>query len=81
MLLTGNHNYKKSSFDLMIAGIVLEEGVWIGAKSLVGPGVVCRSHAVLSAYSVTYKNLEPYLVYSGNPAAAVRQREIEDRPL
>ena len=81
MLLTGNHNYKKISFDLMIGGIVLEDGVWIGAKSLVGPGVVCRSHAVLSAYSVTHKNLEPYQVYGGNPAAALRQRKIEDQPL
>ncbi|MBE7170997.1 MAG: colanic acid biosynthesis acetyltransferase WcaF [Williamsia sp.] len=81
MLLTGNHNYKKSSFDLMIGEIVLEDGVWVGAKSLVGPGVTCRSHAVLSACSATYKNLEPYQIYSGNPAVAVRKREIDDQPL
>lgn len=81
MLLTGNHNYKKTSFDLMIGEIVLEDGVWIGARSLVGPGVTCRSHAVLSACSVTYKNLEPYQIYSGNPAAVVRKREIDDQSL
>ena len=76
MLLTGNHNYKEVSFDLMIGSIVLEDGVWIGAKSLVGPGVTCASHAVLSAYSVTYRNLEPYQIYGGNPAVPVRLREI-----
>ena len=78
MLLTGNHNYKKTSFDLMISEIVLEEGVWIGAKSLVCPGVTCQSHSVLAAYSVTTRNLAPYQIYSGNPAVPVRHREIND---
>src|SRR5690606_31591615 len=38
-LICGNHNYKKSSFDLIVSPIVLKEGSWIGAKSIVGPGV------------------------------------------
>jgi putative colanic acid biosynthesis acetyltransferase WcaF len=29
-LLTGNHHYKKTSFDLILAPITIEEGVWIG---------------------------------------------------
>ena len=37
LLLCGNHDYSKSSFDLMVNPIVLEEGVWIGAKSVVCP--------------------------------------------
>jgi putative colanic acid biosynthesis acetyltransferase WcaF len=65
MLLTGNHNYKKSSFDLMTEGITLEEGVWIGAKSVVCPGVICYSHSVLAVGSVATKNLEPYTIYQG----------------
>jgi putative colanic acid biosynthesis acetyltransferase WcaF len=76
MLLTGNHNYKKETFDLMIKPIVLEEGVWIGAKSVVGPGVSCKSHSVLSVGSVTSKDLEKYTIYIGNPAVAVRERVI-----
>jgi putative colanic acid biosynthesis acetyltransferase WcaF len=76
MLLTGNHNYQKSSFDLMIGAITLEEGVWIGAKALVGPGVTCRSHAVLSACSMASGDLESHRIYAGNPAVAVRRRTI-----
>lgn len=76
MLLTGNHNYKKESFDLMIGRITLEEGVWIGAKSVVCPGVTCRSHAVLAVGSVATQNLEAYTIYQGNPAQAVRRRVI-----
>ncbi|WNJ19271.1 WcaF family extracellular polysaccharide biosynthesis acetyltransferase [Pontibacter sp. G13] len=77
MLLTGNHNYKRSSFDLMVGEIHLEAGAWIGAQCLVGPNVRVGSHAVLSAGSVTMKDLEPYQVYAGNPAAFVRERTIE----
>ncbi|MCI4668420.1 MAG: WcaF family extracellular polysaccharide biosynthesis acetyltransferase [Bacteroidia bacterium] len=77
MLLTGNHNYKKAAFDLMIGEIILEEGVWIGAQCLVAPGVNCKSHAILSAASVTSTDLEAYTIYRGNPAEEVRKREIE----
>lgn len=76
MLLTGNHDYKKAAFDLMIGEIVLEEGVWIGAKSLVAPGVTCKSHSILSAASVTSRDLAPYTIYRGNPAEPIRSRSI-----
>lgn len=78
MLLTGNHDYKKSSFDLMVGKIKLEEGVWIGAKSVVCPGVTCHSHSVLAVGSVATKDLEAYTIYQGNPAQAIRKREILD---
>ncbi len=78
MLLTGNHNYKRSSFDLIVKEIVLEEGVWIGAKSVVCPGVTCFSHSILSVNSVTTKNLDAFGIYQGNPAVKVKTREIEE---
>jgi putative colanic acid biosynthesis acetyltransferase WcaF len=77
MIMTGNHNYKKSTFDLMVAPVTLEDGVWIGAKATVCPGVVCHSHSVLSMHSVTSKDLDAYTIYSGNPAVKVRERIIE----
>lgn len=76
MLLTGNHNYKKETFDLMVAPITLEEGVWIGAKALVAPGVTCGTHSVLSVLSAATQNLEPYSLYTGNPAQKIRERTI-----
>lgn len=77
MLLTGNHDYSRSTFDLMVKPITLEDGVWIGAQSLVCPGIHCQSHSVLAAMSVATKGLEAYTIYQGNPAVAVRQRVIE----
>jgi putative colanic acid biosynthesis acetyltransferase WcaF len=76
MLLTGNHNYKSAAFDLIVAPICLESGAWIGAKSIVCPGVCCRSHSVLSVGSVATRDLETYGIYQGNPAVKVRERTI-----
>lgn len=77
MLLTGNHNYKKSTFDLITGEIILEDGVWIGAKSVVCPGVICHSHSILTVGSIATKNLEPYKIYQGNPASYLRDRIIQ----
>ena len=77
-MLTGNHNYKKTSFDLITAGLVLEEGVWIGACSLVNPGVTALSHSVLTSGSVANKNMEAYSIYQGNPAVKIRSRVISE---
>lgn len=73
-LLTGSHDYKQESFDLILGEISLEDGVWIGAKATVCPGVTCKSHAVLSVGSVATKDLEAYGVYQGNPALMKRKR-------
>lgn len=77
MLLTGNHDYKKTSFDLIIGEINLQEGVWIGAFAVVCPGVTCFSHSILSVNSVATEDLKEYTIYQGNPAAAKRKRIIK----
>ena len=76
-VLTGSHNYKKNTFDLIVAPVTLEDGVWIGAGAIVNQGITAASHAVLTSGSVATKNLESYSVYQGNPAVKVRQRTIE----
>lgn len=75
-LLTGSHNYKKSSFDLLTRGITLEDGTWIGAGAIVNLGVTAHSHAVLTSGSVATGELEAYGVYQGNPAVKIRERII-----
>jgi putative colanic acid biosynthesis acetyltransferase WcaF len=77
MLLTGNHNFKKSTFDLITLPIILEEGCWVGAYAVVCPGITIKSHAVLAVNSVASETLNAYSVYKGNPAVFIREREIE----
>jgi putative colanic acid biosynthesis acetyltransferase WcaF len=79
LILCGNHDYKKTTFDLIVGDIVLEDGVWIGAKALVTGNVRCGSHAILTAGSVASKDLNSYSIYRGNPAEFIRERKMEDR--
>jgi putative colanic acid biosynthesis acetyltransferase WcaF len=77
LLLTGNHDYTKESFDLMVQPIILEDGVWVGAKSVVGPGTICRSQAILSIASAATGELEANGIYRGNPAVKLKERGIK----
>ena len=77
MLLCGNHNYKKTSFDLIIGQIVLENGSWIGAKALVCPGVTAHEGSILTVKSVATQDLDAMGIYQGNPARKIRTRVFE----
>ena len=76
-MMTGNHNYKKVTFDLIVKPIVLEDGVWLGAGSMVTQGVTCFSHSVLGVAAVASFDLEPYTIYAGNPCQILRKRVME----
>jgi putative colanic acid biosynthesis acetyltransferase WcaF len=76
LLLTGTHDHTRTSFDFLSRPIILEDGVWIGAKAVVAGGITCGSHSILGINSVAEKNLEPYTIYKGNPAVPVITRTI-----
>jgi len=76
LLLTGTHDHTKTSFDFQSHPIVLEDGVWIGAKAVVYGGVICRTHSILGIGSVAEKELDPYTIYKGNPAVPVLKRVV-----
>lgn len=76
-LLTGNHDYSKRSFDLMVKPITLEEAVWIGANAIVCPGIVCSKYSVLAVGSVANSNMEANGIYTGNPAVKTKDRIFE----
>ncbi|WP_442590898.1 WcaF family extracellular polysaccharide biosynthesis acetyltransferase [Pedobacter sp. AW31-3R] len=76
LLLTGNHDYTRTDFPYRLGKITLEDGVWIGARSVVCPGVTCKSHSVLTVNAVAVKDLESWKIYGGNPALFIRNRKI-----
>lgn len=78
LLLTGNHDYTVSSMPYRNAAITLEDGVWIGAKAVVCPGVTVHRNAILTVGSVATKEMEENGIYQGNPAVRVRTRILKD---
>ena len=77
LLITGNHNYQKSTFDLMVSPIKIEDGAWICTKSIITAGVTVQKNAVLLSGSVASSTLIEQSVFRGNPAIKVRDRVMK----
>lgn len=52
--------------------IIIEDNVWIGANSIILPGVQIGSGTIIGAGSVVTKNIPPMSVACGNPAKIVK---------
>lgn len=76
-LLTGNHDFTSSTFDLVISGINIKNEAWVGAKSIVCPGVTLKRASILTVGSVATRDLEEFGIYQGNPAIKIKQRVIQ----
>lgn len=57
---------------------VVGNDVWIGRESVIMPGVHIGDGAIVAAYSVVSKDVEPYTVVGGNPARPIRKRFDEE---
>lgn len=80
-LCGATHDYQSPAFTFVSKKIRTESNVWICARAIILPGVVCRAGSVLGAGALTSKDLEPWTVYAGNPAVPVRQRARIDQLL
>ena len=77
MLLTGNHDYTKSTMPYRNAPISIKDGAWIGARTVVCPGVEVQENAILTVGSIATKTLEANSIYQGNPSLKIRDRIIK----
>ena len=75
-LCTGSHDWSSDTFDLIAGPIVVESHAWLGARSVVGPGVTVGEGAVLSLGAVATRPLEPWTIYSGTPAVPAKERSV-----
>jgi putative colanic acid biosynthesis acetyltransferase WcaF len=75
-LCTGNHDWSDPAFGLIVKPIGVEDGAWVGAKSVIAPGVVVGAYAVICAGSVVNAAVPPLQVRGGNPAVFLKTREI-----
>jgi len=73
-LCAGTHDFSLRSMPLIRPPIQIGDDVWICADAFVGPNVTVGDGVILGARAVAMKPLEPWTIYSGNPAKAVRPR-------
>jgi acetyltransferase-like isoleucine patch superfamily enzyme len=78
---TNNHEFSNPSqpiFDqdypkpTTLDSIVLRRGCWIGAGSIILPGVEVGENAVIGAGAVVTKSVPPRVVFAGNPAKKIK---------
>ncbi len=75
---TGNHDWSDPAFGLMARPIALDDGSWVGARSVICPGVSLGEAAVAAAGSVVSRSIPPFEIHAGNPSAFLRVRSIRD---
>jgi len=78
-LCSGSHDAESPNFDLRATPIVIGREVWIAAEAFVGPGTNVGDGVVLGARAVAFGRLEPWTIYVGNPARALRARKVQWR--
>jgi putative colanic acid biosynthesis acetyltransferase WcaF len=77
-LCTGNHDWADPLFALVLGPIAIGDGAWVGARSVVCPGVTVGPLAVLTAGSVAQRNLPAAEIHGGNPAVFKRLRGLRE---
>ena len=78
-LCTGNHDWSDSAFGLMTKPITIGDGAWIGAMSVIGPGVVLGQCAVALVGSVVTSSIPAFEMHAGAPARLTRTRKFRTR--
>lgn len=58
--------------------IVIEDDAWIGANSIILPGVRIGHGSIIGAGSVVTKDVPPMVIAAGNPAKVVRKADTPD---
>lgn len=54
------------------------DGVWIGMRAMIMPGVTIGEGAVIAANAVVTKDVAPYTIVGGNPAKVIKKRFDDD---
>jgi putative colanic acid biosynthesis acetyltransferase WcaF len=78
-LCTGNHDWSDPHMDLFTRSIVLEDGAWVGARATVFGGVRVGVCGIAIGGSVVARDIGPFEIHRGNPAAFWKTRTIRER--
>lgn len=73
---SAGHDYTRLDLPDIASSITVADNVWIGGRSVILPGVTIGEGAVVGAGSVVTKDVAPYTIVIGVPAARIKDREI-----
>jgi putative colanic acid biosynthesis acetyltransferase WcaF len=74
-LCTGSHDFRKTTFDLVVHPVTIRQGSWIAAQAFIAPGVEIGAGALISAGSVVLDSVPAHSLIRGNPGVVVKTLE------
>lgn len=79
-----SHHYEDISKNFLRQGVeteqvVIGKNVWIGANSVIPPGVKIGDNSVIGAGSTIIEDVPAYSVAAGNPAKIIKQYDFETK--
>jgi acetyltransferase-like isoleucine patch superfamily enzyme len=78
-IYSSGHNFSRpdqpmTSLDHIMAPVIIQDDVWIGAHVCIPGGVTIGRGAIVAAGAVVVKDVAPYTIVSGVPADIVGKR-------
>ena len=90
IMLGGNHNHRTDWFCLYPfadryvdayegkGDTVIKDGVWLGMRSIIMPGVTIGEGAIIAANTIVTRDIEPYSIVAGSPGKIIKKRFAQD---
>jgi len=75
-LCAATHDYNDPDFRLYSLPINIGDHAWVCARAVVQPGVTMHEGSVLALGAIATRDLNPWTVYAGVPARALKNRAI-----
>jgi acetyltransferase-like isoleucine patch superfamily enzyme len=76
-IYSAGHDHSNISLPHIGSTVKINDDVWIGARSIILPGVELGKGAVIGAGSVVTKNVPEFSIVAGNPAKIINKRIIK----
>ena len=78
-IFSENHNFSDRNQNILEQGesrkgVIIEDDVWIGARSVILDGVTIGAHSIIAAGSVVNKSIPEYSIIGGVPAKLIKTR-------
>lgn len=80
IIYSSMHEYNNLEIPIMMSGakekkpVVIGNDVWIGARSIIMPGVKIGNHAIIGSGAVVTHDIPDYAIVGGVPAKIIKYR-------
>lgn len=65
--------------DITVKDVTIGEGVWLGQRVCVLPGVTIGAHSIIGVNSVVTRDVPPYSIAVGSPARVIKRWNAEKK--